>query len=667
MIRNVIYKWKLVTYNLLVNHNQYVKGEYQYYMANRERRNFLCSVAKIVALNIKYVVFKQGYRKMPAGKYPETVRNIIPLPEELASELSKADVVSFDVFDTLLFRPFSDPKTLFYLLGIEFGIADFRQLREEAEKEARMRTEKKDREVDIVDIYKILREWCHIPVEDGVQKEIALEKKLCFANPYMKEVFEQVKKREKIVILLSDMYLTQDALREILSENGIYGYDEILLSNEYHCNKANGQLFLQAEKLCGEGKKFYHIGDNLHSDVEMAKKQGWKAYHYKNVNQIGKYYRPNGMSPLSGSIYDGLVNTWLYGKMTKYSLHYEFGFCCGGVLAVAYCQWLERLAEQNGIDRFWFVARDGDILYKLYKKYWGSISCEYIAFSRAASEQLIADDFMQEYINNAIKTEVYFAPSETLNIRQLFDSLGIGEMCSLLPYKGLSEESVCKKEIYSLLCQFLYQNKEAFDSCFSDARKGAKLYFEEKAAGAKKICVVDVGWRGSSISYIKHLFEKKYRWDIEVLGALLCSNEASYSDANELFQVIHVFCSSKSKEADWIPLLAKYWKSVEMLFSSEAPTLLSYGMQEGKPDFLYAESNENAQIVHQLQQGIMDFAEWYFTRMQPYAHAFQISGRDAIMPLIWTIRNKKLVKRIEEDYAERINDRHVRGGNNGKG
>lgn len=31
--------------------------------------------------------------------------------------LSQYDVVSFDIFDTLIFRPFSEPADLFYLLG----------------------------------------------------------------------------------------------------------------------------------------------------------------------------------------------------------------------------------------------------------------------------------------------------------------------------------------------------------------------------------------------------------------------------------------------------------------------------------------------------------------------------------------------------------------------
>lgn len=661
MIKDVIHRGMLVLYKVLVNRNPYVKEEFQYYRAGCKKGKNLYSAYKILVLNVKYTLLKQKpYHKVSVKKYPETKQNIMPAPKELAVELSKADIISFDIFDTLVFRPFSDPKTLFYLLGLEFGIADFRVLREKAESEAREKSEKAEKEIDIRDIYEVLQEWCHISVEEGIEKEAALEKNLCFANPYMKQVYEEAKKLGKPIIFISDMYLKENTVREILSACGYDTFDSLLLSNEYHCNKAGGNLYLQAEKIYGSDKTYYHLGDNLSSDITMAKKRGWKAYPVQNVNYAGKLYRPNGMSTLFGSIYDGLVNTWLRGRQEKRSLFYEHGFCCGGILAVAYCQWLEQLAEQTGIDRFWFVARDGDILYKLYKKYWGNISSEYVAFSRTASEQLVAEDFLQEYIENAIKSELHSAPSQRIKIKQLFFSLGIENLCRFLPYGEMSEDSLLTEKSFPLLCRFLYENRGAFADCFSDARRGARQYFEEKASGAKKICVVDMGWRGTSINYLKHLFEKEYRSDTEICGALLCSGWDAYSDSYELFQVIHVFGCSKRMESEWIFLLRQYWKCIEMLFSSEEPTLLSYGLKEGKTEFLHESTNENASVAREIQQGIMDFADWYFSRMKPYAHRIKISGRDALLPLIHTLHNKKLTERIEAEWKERETNRHVR-------
>jgi hypothetical protein len=35
-------------------------------------------------------------------------------PEKLLDKLDKYDVISFDLFDTLIFRPFTSPRVLFF-------------------------------------------------------------------------------------------------------------------------------------------------------------------------------------------------------------------------------------------------------------------------------------------------------------------------------------------------------------------------------------------------------------------------------------------------------------------------------------------------------------------------------------------------------------------------
>ena len=46
-------------------------------------------------------------------------------PEAFAEELSAADVISFDVFDTLLFRPFSNPTDSFSPCGNGIAVSGF--------------------------------------------------------------------------------------------------------------------------------------------------------------------------------------------------------------------------------------------------------------------------------------------------------------------------------------------------------------------------------------------------------------------------------------------------------------------------------------------------------------------------------------------------------------
>ena len=80
------------------------------------------------------------------------------LSVHLAMRMLQYEVISFDVFDTLLFRPFSQPTTIFHIIGKRLNIPEFYQTRIEAERIAHeiaiARTG--NREICIDDIYDVI-------------------------------------------------------------------------------------------------------------------------------------------------------------------------------------------------------------------------------------------------------------------------------------------------------------------------------------------------------------------------------------------------------------------------------------------------------------------------------------------------------------------------------
>ena len=76
------------------------------------------------------------------------------LHHQLAKELLKYDIISFDIFDTLLFRPFSRPRDIFMILGQKFDYLDFYKIRNDMEMLAREKAfaQKGNREVTLIDI-----------------------------------------------------------------------------------------------------------------------------------------------------------------------------------------------------------------------------------------------------------------------------------------------------------------------------------------------------------------------------------------------------------------------------------------------------------------------------------------------------------------------------------
>ena len=193
------------------------------------------------------------------------------------------EVVSFDIFDTLIFRPFSEPTDLFYFVGEKLRIMNFKELRKQMEKKARNQCYqiKGHYEVTLEDIWKQIEHEIGISKTKGMQVEIEKEQQFCYANPLMQEIYKEIKKRGKTIIIVSDMYLPKSVLQEILEGNGYGGYEKLYVSCEYEKSKWNGELYeVVKQEYSG---KIIHIGDNRQSDVVMARKKGIDTCYYFNI------------------------------------------------------------------------------------------------------------------------------------------------------------------------------------------------------------------------------------------------------------------------------------------------------------------------------------------------------------------------------------------------
>ena len=208
-------------------------------------------------------------------------------PAELAQRLSSYPLVSFDIFDTLIRRPYRSPEGLFDGLAVENGIRDFHALRVRAEQEARRSCGGGNGEVTIFDIYRTLCGQTNPEAGAMALREIEAEKRVCYADPDMYEVYRLLYEKGVRMIAVSDMYLPARFLRELLDSCGYEGIREIYVSCEYGVGKTGGALQRRVrEELAAEAQPV-HIGDNLESDVKGSIAAGWKAIWYRRGKQGG--------------------------------------------------------------------------------------------------------------------------------------------------------------------------------------------------------------------------------------------------------------------------------------------------------------------------------------------------------------------------------------------
>lgn len=201
-------------------------------------------------------------------------------PNQVISAIEKADckVASFDIFDTLIKRSVLTPQDVFLLLEKlyqrHFGhSAPICQLRSQAEALAASNMGRI--EVTFPEIYQAMKEIDAVEREWLMAEEIRIEKAVCQRWQPMGKVYDWCMSKRIPIILVSDMYFSQDIITDLLHAAGYSGWKHLYISAQEHGNKADGTLFdivLREEHL--KPGELLHIGDSLRGDYLTPRKKG---------------------------------------------------------------------------------------------------------------------------------------------------------------------------------------------------------------------------------------------------------------------------------------------------------------------------------------------------------------------------------------------------------
>ena len=224
--------------------------------------------------------------------------------EKMWEKIYDFEYVSFDIFDTLLFRTVLSPEDVFDIVQYRYNekhdnkIRNFKETR--TRYEIKLRDSDKNREITLEKIYNSL------PYTEEIKKELCyLEKNTeinnCIPNMPMLELMQKCSEYNKKIIIVSDMYLDRDTIEKMLRKIGITCRYRLFLSSEEGVTKKSGRLFPKVIDILGvKSSDIIHIGDNEYSDIKMAEKAGIKAetrlictqdidlYQRRNNTKIGR-------------------------------------------------------------------------------------------------------------------------------------------------------------------------------------------------------------------------------------------------------------------------------------------------------------------------------------------------------------------------------------------
>ena len=694
-------------YSFLVNRHPGIS--YRYHKVHDGSAGLLkiFSWGYLLWLNLAYYVFFCHFLgKVPEMDFYEKKRLSIKMSEseayqkeksvflvdELIGRLKRYDVISFDIFDTLIFRPVALPTDVFYMMGESLDLLDFKNVRVWAEWNARMKCRQKNghTEVSLQDIWENLEEDTGLNAEEGMRLECETEEKLCYANPYMLQVWKRLQELEKRMIIVSDMYLPRSCIERILQKAGYTGAERIYISNEYGENKAGGDLFHRVIRDFS-GARIVHIGDNPHSDQKMAKASGLDILPYQNVNKNVLLYRPMDMSSMIGGAYRGLVSNHLYNGSEKFSIDYEYGYVYGGLFVVGYCHFIHEYYEQHYLDQLLFLARDGDILRRVYQKLYPDDRTVYVYWSRKAATKLMADedkhDFFRRFIYHKVNQKVTIGEAlRSMELEQLLPELsdwqeiwdvwerksGAGKKQKFIDLRA--EDELTDKNAY-LLRRFIEAKWERVMTHYEEQQVAAEKYYREILYGCKNVAAVDIGWAGSGALALSHLVEKVWGMDCKITGIVAGTNTIhnAQPDASDPFLqdgrlVAYLYSGQMNRD-----LLKKhdpnkdynvFW---ELLLSSLTPSFQGFhnGRYQTEKESIYLETVDitlefgkydfNPEGIGEIQRGILDFAEQYLEHFGAFPYMFRISGRDAYAPmLVAASYDERYLKMIEKRFQLEI-------------
>lgn len=592
--------------------------------------------------------------------------------QETVDLLAGYEIISFDIFDTLIFRPFDEPTALFFLLGERLRFMDFRRIRAEAEQDARQ--EKYGRtgsyEVSLEDIWNKLEEKTGLPAEQGAELEMELERRYCYANPFMLKVFRRLADMGKRIIITSDMYLSREFLQGLLEEKGFAGAEKLYISNEYGVSKYSGGLYDFVLNDLNAGRdQVVHIGDNERSDVRMAVKHGIASCCYPNIHKKTMLFRAYDMSPIVGAAYRGIVNNHLYCGLDAFSPEYEYGYIYGGLFVVGYCNFIHEYCRLHRTDKVLFLSRDGDILSQVYRMMYPGEDTEYVYWSRKAAVKLMASSDRYDYFRRFLDHKV----NRNLSLEEIFLSMELEPLLDEL----LAQSAECGEVLQRSdkltsgnlvgVKRLLTVNWERVLACYQEEHEAAALYYGRVLKGCRKAVAVDIGWAGSGAVALKTLVEKVWKIPCGITGIIAGTNTLYNSEpfAGETFLQagdLTAYMYSMSHNRDLVKKhdpnknYNVYW---ELLLSSPTRQFTGFGLKRDhagalteEPELHFGKYDENREGIREIQKGILDFAGQYLEHFGDVPYLFHISGRDAYAPMLAAAGHKeKYLKAVEKRFA----------------
>ncbi|WBA17118.1 rhamnan synthesis F family protein [Salinivibrio kushneri] len=217
--------------------------------------------------------------------------NYVSNPQQLRDKVQPFDIISFDVFDTLVRRSHQVPDYAKLKLGqylVDQGyVCDakgFVELRNRAE--FLVGEDKQFQgDVTIYEVYQKLanmQEWSEQQAQHYADLEFAYDLEMIESKDEMVAILNQLIDMGKTVYIISDTYYTDYQIILMLRKAGVTNGYRLYTSAETGQRKDNGTMWAYISQSLKDKSRFVHIGDNAVADAQIPGDFGLANLHILN-------------------------------------------------------------------------------------------------------------------------------------------------------------------------------------------------------------------------------------------------------------------------------------------------------------------------------------------------------------------------------------------------
>ena len=240
---------------------------------------------------------KQGYEQFfyypPLGRFTQDKTSIAASyykpAGSLLGDLANFDIVSFDIFDTVLRRKYHEPDYAKYLLGKELvtqgyfaSPQDFIEARNKAELTCRQNNDFQG-DVCITEAYEQLAKDTDISTEETakwLEKEFHYDLSMAMPKDEMVEIVKQLSSKGREIWFITDIYYTKQQIETMLRKIGIAVPYKLFVSSDLGKRKDAGTMWSFIKERVQQAQRSHiHVGDNVRSDAQICGDFGLQNVH----------------------------------------------------------------------------------------------------------------------------------------------------------------------------------------------------------------------------------------------------------------------------------------------------------------------------------------------------------------------------------------------------